>query len=224
MIVGDRGVAAFSRKSGISESAIRKYLKEGTQPSLDNLITIASTAGVSIDWLALGGTHGRLLKHVGAEGPEGDERFIIPATPSSVGDDYARQIEAESATVPVLSVKLAPDGPMSGEVVITCESSLPRDWLLTADVTPETSFLVEVQGDAMSPMLEEGDLVLGELEDRVERGVYAASLDGYLRVAHFFRRGDVIVMKDEYEEREVQDDPSFRLIGRVRRRLTGLRS
>lgn len=126
--------------------------------------------------------------------------------------------------VAVVRVPLDTTGPADGQPRVSGYACLPEAWMTTwSDVSPDLAFLVEVQGDAMSPMLEEGDLVLGELEDRVERGVYAASLDGYLRVAHFFRRGDVIVMKDEYEEREVQDEPSFRLIGRVRRRLTGLR-
>jgi transcriptional regulator with XRE-family HTH domain len=47
-------VNAFANRSGVSEGVLRKYLSGHTLPGLDNLIAIADTAGVNIEWLATG--------------------------------------------------------------------------------------------------------------------------------------------------------------------------
>ena len=52
-IIRGEAVAAFARRCGITESLVRKYLS-GSQPSVENLVLLASTAGVSVEWLATG--------------------------------------------------------------------------------------------------------------------------------------------------------------------------
>ena len=52
-IIGGEAVAAFARRCGFTESLVRKYLA-GSQPSAENLVVLATTAGVSIEWLATG--------------------------------------------------------------------------------------------------------------------------------------------------------------------------
>ena len=52
-IIDGEAVAAFARRCGITESLVRKYLS-GSQPSVENLVLLASTAGVSVEWLATG--------------------------------------------------------------------------------------------------------------------------------------------------------------------------
>ena len=52
-IIGVESLASFSRRCGVSEGGLRKYL-EGASPSTNNLIAIADTASVSIEWLATG--------------------------------------------------------------------------------------------------------------------------------------------------------------------------
>jgi transcriptional regulator with XRE-family HTH domain len=47
-------IKAFARRCGIPESNLRSYLVRGKKPTLENLSKIASTAGVTIDWLATG--------------------------------------------------------------------------------------------------------------------------------------------------------------------------
>lgn len=51
--IGDEPVAAFGRRCGINESTLRKYFS-GTLPNVENLISIADAANVSIEWLAAG--------------------------------------------------------------------------------------------------------------------------------------------------------------------------
>lgn len=53
MIIGSESVASFSRRSGVGESLLRKYLN-GAQPNASNLILLADAGGCTIDWLAAG--------------------------------------------------------------------------------------------------------------------------------------------------------------------------
>ncbi len=52
-VMGDKKVSWFAKECGFGESLLRKYLA-GAQPNTSNLIAIAETGGVSIDWLATG--------------------------------------------------------------------------------------------------------------------------------------------------------------------------
>lgn len=52
-VLGNESLASFSRRCGISEGGLRKYL-EGASPSTTNLIAMADTANVNIEWLAAG--------------------------------------------------------------------------------------------------------------------------------------------------------------------------
>ncbi|MBH2011008.1 MAG: hypothetical protein I8H71_15040 [Xanthomonadaceae bacterium] len=51
--IGEESVASFSRRCDIGDSTIRKYL-DGSLPNSVNLVAIADTANVNIEWLATG--------------------------------------------------------------------------------------------------------------------------------------------------------------------------
>jgi len=52
-LIGHESVAAFSRRVGISEAMIRKYL-QGSEPTLSRANMIAAQANCSLEWLATG--------------------------------------------------------------------------------------------------------------------------------------------------------------------------
>ncbi|GAB6142540.1 hypothetical protein JCM14076_32700 [Methylosoma difficile] len=54
-IIGVESVASFSRRSGIRESLLRKYLN-GSLPTVKNLVILADAGATSIGWLASGRT------------------------------------------------------------------------------------------------------------------------------------------------------------------------
>ena len=54
MVIGNESVRSFSRRSGISETAMRAYLSGSSEPGLTALNKIVSTSGSSINWLATG--------------------------------------------------------------------------------------------------------------------------------------------------------------------------
>lgn len=47
-------IREMARKAGLSESAIRKWLKGDSEPSLGNLVTLARIGQVRVEWLATG--------------------------------------------------------------------------------------------------------------------------------------------------------------------------
>jgi len=53
-LIGRESVSAFSRRVGISEAMIRKYL-QGSEPTLSRANQIAARANCSLEWLATGG-------------------------------------------------------------------------------------------------------------------------------------------------------------------------
>lgn len=53
-VVGEEPLHAFARRCGVGESTLRNIIKSGAWPRTDNLVAIADTANVNIEWLASG--------------------------------------------------------------------------------------------------------------------------------------------------------------------------
>lgn len=53
-VIGDQFVSAFARRCGIAEAVIRTYINDGRMPPLNKAAAIASSGGVTLDWLATG--------------------------------------------------------------------------------------------------------------------------------------------------------------------------
>lgn len=53
MIIGTESVASFSRRTGIGQALIRKYLS-GSLPHANNLVILADAGSCTVDWLAAG--------------------------------------------------------------------------------------------------------------------------------------------------------------------------
>ncbi|WCH25226.1 helix-turn-helix domain-containing protein [Aeromonas salmonicida] len=54
---GGLSYAAFAEKCGLTESGVRKYFPPlSSEPTLSKVIAIASSCGVSLEWLATGST------------------------------------------------------------------------------------------------------------------------------------------------------------------------
>lgn len=53
VLIPERGVNAFAKRAGISASGLRGSLENGN-PGREQLVAIARTAGVSVEWLATG--------------------------------------------------------------------------------------------------------------------------------------------------------------------------
>ena len=53
-VIGSESINSFAKKAGLSEGTVRNIIVNGVMPRLDNLISMANTAGVTVEWLATG--------------------------------------------------------------------------------------------------------------------------------------------------------------------------
>lgn len=53
-VIGECSMTAFANRCNLSESAIRKYIRGDSEPTLPNLLVIAKVGNVSLSWLATG--------------------------------------------------------------------------------------------------------------------------------------------------------------------------
>jgi len=66
---GFSSLRELAREIGISESAIRKWQKGETEPTLGNLVTLSRLGGVNVEWLATGQGPMRKEERSGVESP-----------------------------------------------------------------------------------------------------------------------------------------------------------
>ncbi|MGZ8916269.1 MAG: helix-turn-helix domain-containing protein, partial [Methylobacter sp.] len=81
---------SYAKKVNVAEGTLRTYLANKSEPTMQVLISLAKTGGVSIDWLATGEGAMRPLQN-----PQGD-----PGTSS--GGAYLRDPAPQSASSDVL--------------------------------------------------------------------------------------------------------------------------
>lgn len=198
---------AFSRRSGISGTMVRKYL-EGSMPGLDKLLEIAEATNVTLDWLAAGRgsmragqTHSFML--TGSTGtPEG---FV---------------------SVPKLDIR-----PSAGAgSVAAYEESEPdifafrEDWLRKIGVSPKFARLMVAQGDSMRETINDGDLMIVDISIRefIDEAIYVLVYSGLVRLKRLqmLRSGLLLLKSDNprYQTEEVPLAEQQELIigGRVR--------
>ena len=151
-------MAELARAVGVSDNAIYKWIAGRGQPSIVNLVALAKVAGVSLEWLATG--------RAGKDSNAGRER-------SRWAEDYflpgGRWLEGGTGNR--LSGGVRPAGCLA----------LHADWVRRQlGVQAQRIALVEALGDAMSPTIENGDVLLVELvRRRPERdGIYLIRFAG----------------------------------------------
>ena len=191
-------VADLARKVGVSDNAIYKWLAGRGQPSVANLVALASAARVSVEWLATGHQ-------------------------ASVSGRAARRDpdHADYTYVPRYDIRSAGRGaPFRNEQVVDY-LAFKTEWVQRRlNVEPRNLVLIEAVGDSMEPTLHESDLMLLDLgEPRFRQdGVYVLRRDGDLIVKRLQRRtdGKLIVRSDNpVYESSIAPRDGLGIIGRV---------
>lgn len=133
-IIKPDSVLSFSKKCGLSDSLMRKYLS-GSLPGLENLLKIATTSGVSLEWLATD------------KGPIRRE-----TQPKDLN---------EFAYVDLIDVTLSAGG---GAFVysegVKGYYAFKKEWLHKVCLEPSKAVLMKVSGDSMYPTFSDGDIVM----------------------------------------------------------------
>ena len=197
-VIGNEAVYAFGRRAGISDTALRSYLK-GSVPGIDKAVKIAQVGGVSLSWLITG------------EGSPGDaktEYVYVPLVDVVASAGAGALVREESI-----------------ESVLAFERNWLRAHLKG---NPEGLSLIRVQGDSMSPTLKDGDWIFVERQEELRgEGIYVFQRDGELWVKRLQRlsgsRVKVISDNPRFPSFVVDcADPvnGLTLIGRYRGRLS----
>ena len=192
-------VADLAREIGVSDNAIYKWLSGRGQPSVANLVALARASKVSIEWLATG-------------------------RETSSGQRAARRVQPENDGFVYVARHQARIGvggtPLRSDQVVDY-LAFKREWVdarLNTDSRNLT--LIEALGDAMSPTIDDRDLLLVDLAEPHFRhdGAYVLRRDNDLEVRRLQRRPDgtlnVICDNAAYPPSVVATD-SIHIIGRV---------
>jgi phage repressor protein C with HTH and peptisase S24 domain len=188
-------VADLARAVGVSDNAIYKWVSGRGQPSMLSMVHLARAARVSIEWLATGHDPSR------SEAPVGETHEYIPPVRNPARVSISRGSAQSRQIVDYLAFK--------------------EEWVrrrLESD--PQHIMLLEAMSDSMSPTIEEGDLMLLDLQDPHFRfdGVYMMRVGSELAVRRIQRRPDgrLIVRSDNpaYEP-SVAAAESVNIVGHV---------
>jgi|SRR5579862_2987556 len=192
-------VADLAREIGVSDNAIYKWLSGRGQPSVVNLVALAKASKVSIEWLATGRETSAGLRAARRNAPETDEYIFVARHQASIG---------------------AGGSALRSEQVVDY-LAFKREWVRARLNTDSRNLLlIEALGDAMSPTLDDRDLLLVDLSEPHFRhdGAYVLRRDNDLEVRRLQRRPDgtlnVICDNNAYPPSVVATD-SIHIIGRV---------
>jgi phage repressor protein C with HTH and peptisase S24 domain len=188
-------VADLARAVGVSDNAIYKWVSGRGQPSMISLVNLARAARVSIEWLATGEEASKGEASTAESG-----EYVYPSR-NSVRNSTGRGTMQSRQIVDYLAFK--------------------TEWLRRrVGIDAKSLMLIEAVSDSMAPTIDEGDLVLVDLQDPRFRhdGVYVLRASGDLSIKRIQRRpdGKLIIRNDNaaYEPAVVGAD-SVNVVGHV---------
>lgn len=201
----------IASKVGKSQQSWANYESGHSNPPVEVVRRLVSRHGVNGSWLLTG--EGEMM---------GDdltrEKPAKPFITEQLPDDF----DPESVSfVPVYGAPLgAGQAGNAAMVKVRGYMAWEKAWLRReAQIDPARAFVAQVFGQSMEQLLENGDLVLGEMQDQVDHdGVYAIRLEDELYIKHVVRQQDSILMVSEndiYGRMEVDRNEDFSVIGRI---------
>lgn len=155
-VIGNRSGRAFAKEVNISYSTLHNYLTNVSLPTLDNLITLAKYAGVSIEWLATG---------------EETENC-------SDNDDF---VEIEDCRDIRLS---AGNGGFNSDYTELTTTKVERAWPQSRRLNAENCAMFLVSGESMYPTLKDGEEIIVDRSKRnlVDGKIFVLNNDGSMLV------------------------------------------
>lgn len=236
----DHAAAAVAK---VSEETLRRYRNLETGLKFEPLFFLASTAGVSMDWLATGA--GPMMRSErpylrvahDSDGTSREVPRIAREAARAYGVLRRGGIEMEEGTsageghvaLPRFDVRASAGVgvPVMSEEVVEWVY-FKADWLRrTLGLSPANLALIEAVGDSMSPTVGDGDLLLVDVSQPVLRGegVYVLAMEDFealvVKRVEIDPGGSVIISSDNkrryparYEYSREQLN-SLRIVGRV---------
>lgn len=189
---------AFSKRAGIPDSTMRNYLS-GTVPGLSNLMIIAQTAGVTLDWLVL---ERGPMRREDQELPPSEFR-LIPRFDVQPSSGFGAVVPEEGDPVDMLAFR--------------------SEWLRRVGINPDFAHVLTNKGDSNEPTIRDGDVLLVDTSiDRViDNAFYVVVYNGQalLKRVQILLDGSIVLSSDNknYQPETVKPDdvPSLRIAARL---------
>ncbi|NRA88115.1 MAG: helix-turn-helix transcriptional regulator [Rhizobiales bacterium] len=190
------GNKVVAEKSNVKLSTLNTYIKGIAEPNVSKLMAIASTCGVSTDWLIYG--------------QEGHKSVTI-------NDDFA--------LVPQLNIEASAGlGFENGQhEVVENHIAFKKEWLKRHDINPAFASAITVTGDSMDPTIRNGDTLLIDtsIKEIRDNGIYIVVVNGMTMVkrVHIKLNRSITLISDNlnYPDEEIIFDETHQLhiAGRV---------
>lgn len=210
-LIGTESVRSFAMRAGVAETTLRQHLSGRSEPNMSQLIKIASTANVQIDWLATG----ELPKEKSS--PDANAQ----ATPCICMDGF----NEEYVLIPGyhLTVSTGSGSAWNGEQVKR-HLAFRRKWLKYRGLDASRLAVVFAKGDSMQPTINNGDSILVDTSKNqvVDGSIFVLRLGDDLYAKRLQKNidGGITVISDnrtEYPIQVVHPDQmdSLAVIGKV---------
>ena len=202
--IGERSVNSVARQCGFSEGLLRGYLNRGMRPGGENLVKLAATLEVRLDWLTTGAGH---MRATGAVDAAFEERDLVqvPLYPIDLSAGPGRAIW--------------PSGEPVGHFAVPLQAVRAARLPIAALVG------FTVHGDSMQPDIRDGDVAIIDtsrtLLPPTGKGIYAIRRDDDLQLKRLAWDGETLVLTsdnaEEYppEQLAPADAERIQVIGRL---------
>ncbi|WP_439862278.1 XRE family transcriptional regulator [Pseudomonas sp. MBLB4136] len=190
----------LARLSAIPRRTLEYYLTGEREPKVARCVEIAKAVGVDIGWLASGEGEMRPSQSSGASA---DDKYV-----------YVPLYDARCS---------AGDGAWNEGAKIWTHLAFTRYSLQRKGLNPDNLSAIQVNGDSMEPLLDDGDTVLiDHKRNSLEgEGIYVIHLDDHLYAKRLQRQFDgslsIISQNKDYQTMTVPKDRlgELQIIGRV---------
>ena len=199
-IIGTESARSFALRAGMADTTLRQYLNGRSEPNMSQLIKIADTAGVRIDWLATG------------RGPKED---VQDESLNPDGLDKAL-FEEEYALIDGYHIAVsAGHGTFNDQHEVKRKLAFRRKWLTFRKLNPDNLVVVFAKGDSMEPTIHSGVSILVDIsKNQIEDGsIFVLRLGEELYAKRLQKNfdGGITIINDNRDDYPLQVVPANQL-------------
>ncbi|MCD8522594.1 MAG: S26 family signal peptidase [Saccharospirillaceae bacterium] len=184
LLLDQHSATKIAKDTGISKTQLYRLCESGRDTTRENLIRITAATGTNLIWLATG------------EGPmyaDGTKEPVlkIPAKTTNK-QNSADSFSDRYALIPLYNVSAAAGhGAVVEHEEVVDSLAFKREWISqTLNATPADLYLINVQGESMTPTLHPGDVILVDRrngENITTDGIYVIRMGDSLLVKRIQR-------------------------------------
>ncbi|MGS3174525.1 LexA family transcriptional regulator [Aeromonas sanarellii] len=220
-VIGTQSVRSFSDEIGLSEGAVRAFLK-GRIPRADDALAISRARGVDLVWLLTGeSADGEVIS---LQEPS-RKALIINEVSEPLADYQWPEFDEEYALIDGYHIAVsAGHGTFNDQHEVKRKLAFRRKWLKFRQLNPDNLAVVFAKGDSMEPTIHSGDSILVDLSRNQiqDGGLFVLRLGDELYAKRLQKRvdGGVNIISDNktgYETLSVlpSELDSLSIIGKV---------